>query len=162
MAGHSHQQSISRSNHLTEVRCVFGSCFGVPPGFDSESRQKVGVHPPSKTKSRSFDSARWVLVACAYQPTIAAAQPRVARRRSQSTRVSRTHAFHYSDVWSFCLARRRNGPASKRRLAGPGPANQLGPDPAARVPARAAARRARRGARRSRSGPHPARRGCGP
>src|SRR3989440_5719419 len=28
-------------------------------------------------------------------------------------------SFHYSDVWSFCLARRRNGPASK-------PASRLG------------------------------------
>ena len=41
-------------------------------------------------------------------------------RRSPTSRVSRTDAFCYSDVWSSCLARRRNGSASRQRLGGLG------------------------------------------
>src|ERR1041385_4921693 len=42
-------------------------------------------------------------------------EDQAAHRVTRPPGVSRTHAFHYSDVWSSCLARRRNGSASKRR-----------------------------------------------
>ena len=43
MAGRSHQQSISRSDHLTQMRCVFGSCFGVPPS--TSRRTRIRAYP---------------------------------------------------------------------------------------------------------------------